>query len=219
MKKSPSSTRLRSGKFAPFAIFFLFLFANLTGVLSSPVLAPLTENTAETIPLDVPSSGDTALDWIIFRAAERQGLDPRFVHAVIWQESKYDAHARSRAGAQGLMQLMPATAERFGCLNPDDPAANIAAGTKYLSWLLKRFSGNVELALAGYNAGEGSVDKYHGVPPFDETQNYVRIITSRYGKTYHPVLSPEEAKLAFDLAPAPASGQSVPGENATNSSE
>src|SRR5215813_660846 len=211
MRLSPSSTRLRSGKFGPFAIFSLFLFANLTGVLSSPVLAPLTDATAETIPIDVPTSGDSNLDWIIFRAAERQGLDPRFVHAVIWQESKYDVHARSHAGAQGLMQLMPATAERFGCANPDDPAANVAAGTKYLSWLLKRFSGNVELALAGYNAGEGSVDKYHGIPPFDETQNYVRIITSRYGKTFHPVLSPYEAKLAFDMAPAPI--QSLPGES------
>jgi len=205
MKLSPTATRLRSGKFAPFAIFFLFLFANLTGVLSSPVLAPAAENSAvETLPLDIPSSGDQALDWIIFHAAEREGLDPRFVHAVIWQESKYDVHAHSSAGAQGLMQLMPATARRFGCDDPGNPESNVQAGTKYLSWLLKRFAGNVELALAGYNAGEGSVDKYHGIPPFNETQNYVRIITSRYGKTYHPVLSPEEAKLAFDLAPVSA---------------
>lgn len=201
MRLSPSTTRLRSAKFGPFAIFFLFLFANLTGVLSSPVLAPAGNGAAETMPLDIPSSGDQSLDWIIFRAAEREGLDPRFVHAVIWQESKYDVHARSGAGAQGLMQLMPATARRFGCTDPGDPAANIQAGTKYLSWLIKRFDGNVELALAGYNAGEGSVDKYHGIPPFNETQNYVRTITTRYGKTYHPVLSPEEAKLAFDLAP------------------
>ena len=99
-------------------------------------------------------------------------------------------HARSHAGAQGLMQLMPATARRFGCHNPHDPAANIAAGTKYLSWLLKRFEGNVELALAGYNAGEGSVDKYNGIPPYRETQNYVRIISSRYGKTRHPFCRP-----------------------------
>ncbi len=67
------------------------------------------------------------------------------------------------------------------------PQENIAAGTKYLSWLLKRFSGNVELALAGYNAGEGAVDKYDGIPPYNETQNYVKIISQRYGKTYHPV--------------------------------
>ncbi len=202
MRLSPSSTRLRSAKFAPFAIFFLFLFANLTGALSSPVLAPSAgSDAAETMPLDIPSSGDQSLDWIIFHAAEHEGLDPRFVHAVIWQESKYDVHAHSGAGAQGLMQLMPATARRFGCSDPGDVAANLQAGTKYLSWLIKRFDGNIELALAGYNAGEGSVDKYHGIPPFNETQNYVRIITTRYGKTYHPVLSPEEAKLAFDLAP------------------
>jgi soluble lytic murein transglycosylase-like protein len=85
------------------------------------------------------------------------------------------------------MQLMPATAKRFGCEHPDDPQENITAGTKYLSWLLKRFAGNVELALAGYNAGEGSVDKYDGVPPYNETQNYVKIISQRYGKLYHPV--------------------------------
>jgi soluble lytic murein transglycosylase-like protein len=118
---------------------------------------------------------------------------------VIWQESKYDVEARSPVGALGLMQLMPATARRFGCQKPDDPLENVEAGTKYLHWLLERFSGNVELALAGYNAGEGSVDKYHGIPPFDETQNYVRIITSRYGKSFHPLLSSEEAKVAFNL--------------------
>ena len=209
MRLALSSTRLRSGKFAPFAIFSLFLFANLTGVLSSPVLAPAAEFAADSIPLDVPSSGDSAIDWIIFRAAERQGLDPRFVHAVIWQESKYDVKAHSPAGAQGLMQLMPATARRFGCNNVDDPAENVAAGTKYLSWLLKRFEGNVELALAGYNAGEGSVDKYHGVPPYNETQNYVRIITTRYGKTYHPVLSQEDAKVAFNLVQVSVQSQTA----------
>jgi soluble lytic murein transglycosylase-like protein len=135
----------------------------------------------------MPTSGDPKLDRIIFQVGEHEGVDPRFIHAVIWQESKYDQHARSHAGAQGLMQLMPATAKRFGCEHPDDPLENVTAGTKYLSWLLKRFSGNVELALAGYNAGEGSVDKYEGIPPYNETQNYVKIISQRYGKTFHPV--------------------------------
>jgi soluble lytic murein transglycosylase-like protein len=116
----------------------------------------------------------------------------------------------SHVGAQGLMQLMPATARRFGCDNANDPAANVEAGTKYLSWLLKRFEGNLELALAGYNAGEGAVDKYKGVPPYSETQNYVRRITSRYGKTYHPVLSPSDAKVAFHLVKENSLAESSP---------
>ena len=94
---------------------------------------------------------------------------------------------------------MPATARRFGCRNPNNPAENIEAGTKYLSWLLKRFEGNVELALAGYNAGEGSVDKYNGIPPYRETQNYVKIISSRYGKSRQPVLRNDATKVAVNL--------------------
>jgi soluble lytic murein transglycosylase-like protein len=190
----------RSLKFAPFALVALFLFSNLTGVLFSHALAPVAaKERVFVIPADIPTSGDPELDRIIFEAGANQGVDPRFIHAVIWQESKYKVDARSHAGAQGLMQLMPATAKRFGCDDPNDPVSNINAGTKYLSWLLKRFSGNVELALAGYNAGEGSVDKYDGIPPYTETQNYVKIISQRYGKTYHPVLSPAEAAQVFQL--------------------
>jgi soluble lytic murein transglycosylase-like protein len=96
---------------------------------------------------------------------------------------------------------MPATAKRFGCKDADDPKKNVEAGTKYLSWLLKRFGGNVELALAGYNAGEGSVDKYKGIPPYAETQNYVTRISACYQNAYHPVLPPEDAKIAFRLVP------------------
>jgi soluble lytic murein transglycosylase-like protein len=202
----------RSFKFAPFAIIALFVFTNFTGLIFNRVYAPAvsaSENVstpvanveADYIPADVPTSGDHELDLIIFRAGERNGIDPRFIHAVIWQESKYKVRARSYVGAQGLMQLMPATAKRFGCMDAHDPAANIEAGTKYLRFLLKRFNGNVSLALAGYNAGEGAVDKYNGVPPYNETQNYVRIITGRYGKTYHPLLTPEEARVEFRLLP------------------
>jgi soluble lytic murein transglycosylase-like protein len=168
----------------------LFLLSNFTGILFSHVFAPsvsASSQPAEMIPPDIPTSGDPDLDAIIFRAGGRHGVDPRFIHAVIWQESKYKTTALSRAGAQGLMQLMPATARRFGCTDPQDVAANVEAGTKYLSWLLKRFNGDVKLALAGYNAGEGAVDKYNGVPPYDETQNYVRKIVDSYGKTFHPV--------------------------------
>ena len=101
------------------------------------------------------------------------------------------------------MQLMPATAKRFGCKDINSPEDNINAGTKYLSWLLKRFSGDVELTLAGYNAGEGAVDKYNGIPPYDETRNYVKSISTRYGRTYHPVLSPAAAALVFHLSRDP----------------
>ena len=192
----------RSLKFAPFALFSAFLFTNVTGFLFSRVMAPeVVASPAPVfrIPADIPTSGNAELDRIIFEAGQKQGIDPRFLHAVIWQESKYKLHARSHAGAQGLMQLMPDTAKRFGCEDPHDPVENIEAGTKYLSWLLKRFSGNVELALAGYNAGEGAVAKYDGVPPYNETRNYVKIISKRYGKTYHPVLPPEQAAEVFQL--------------------
>ncbi|HEU4767285.1 MAG TPA: lytic transglycosylase domain-containing protein [Pyrinomonadaceae bacterium] len=202
MKLPQKLPLVRSLKFAA-AILSLFLFTNLTGVLFSRVLAPevVAQPAAvlRTIPADIPTSGSEKIDRLIFDAGEREGVDPRFIHAVIWQESRYIADARSHAGAVGLMQLMPATAERFGCHNRNDPAANIAAGTKYMKWLLKRFSGNVELALAGYNAGEGSVDKYDGIPPYEETRNYVKIISKRYGKTYHPVLPPAQAAAAFNL--------------------
>ena len=197
MKFPRKVSHFRSLKFAPFALLFFFVFTNVTGILFSRVLAPVAaaSTTSELdIPGDIPTSGDKTLDRIIFEVGQREGVDPRFIHAVIWQESKYDQNARSHAGAQGLMQLMPATAKRFGCEDLNDPEANVEAGTKYLGWLLKRFDGNVELALAGYNAGEGAVDKYNGVPPYNETRNYVKIISQRYGKTYLAVESPAAAE-------------------------
>jgi hypothetical protein len=191
---------LRSAKFAPFVIISLFFLTNITGLFFSPVMAPIVDAAqVETIPADIPLSGDCDLDWIIFHAGEKAGVDPRFIHAVIKQESKYDPKAVSPVGAQGLMQMMPATAKRFGLKDPFDATANVEAGTKYLKWLLKRFDGDVSLALAGYNAGEGSVDKYKGVPPYSETQKYVKKIVATYGKTYHPVLAADDAKLAFHL--------------------
>ncbi|HEX7996988.1 MAG TPA: lytic transglycosylase domain-containing protein [Pyrinomonadaceae bacterium] len=201
-----------SAKFAPVAVFALFLFTNLTGFFFNQAFAPAvqaqpqvsinqeaTEAVEEYIPADLPSSGDRNLDLIILRAGERYGVDPRFIHHVIWQESKYKVRARSGAGAQGLMQMIPATARRFGCKDVYDSEENINAGTRYLRWLLERFDGNISLALAGYNAGEGAVQKYNGVPPYQETQNYVRIITGRYGKLRHPMLSPEQARVEFGL--------------------
>lgn len=199
--KFPRFPHLRSAKFAPFAIFSLFFLTNFTGLYFSPVLAPAVRagTQIETIPADIPQSGDCDLDWIIFHAGQRVGVDPRFIHAVIQQESNYDPDALSPAGARGLMQLMPGTAKRFDCNDTKDEACNVEAGTKYLAWLLKRFNGDVKLALAGYNAGEGAVDKYQGVPPYPQTQNYVNKIVSNYGKTYHPILEPQDAKIAFGL--------------------
>ncbi len=175
---------------------------SLTRAIAPQVSANTISIAEDFIPADIPSSGDKELDLIIYHTGMRHGVDPRLIHAVIWQESKYKNEARSHAGAQGLMQMMPETAKRFKCQDANDPQENIDAGTRYLRWLLKHFNGDVALALAGYNAGEGSVDKYAGVPPYGETQNYVRIITGRYGKSYHPLLTPEAARVQFHLLPA-----------------
>jgi soluble lytic murein transglycosylase-like protein len=112
--------------------------------------------------------------------ARQHGLDPLLVKAVILTESAGRRRARSPKGAMGLMQLMPATARRFGVADPDDPAQNIAGGTRYLRWLLDRFGGNVTLALAGYNAGEGAVDRHGGIPPYRETRHYVRRVRATH---------------------------------------
>ena len=106
-------------------------------------------------------------------AADRHGIDRSLLAAVAKVESNFDPFALSPKGACGMLQLIPATARRFGVRNVFDPSQNIEGGARYLRWLLDRFSGDVELALAGYNAGEGAVDRHGGVPPYRETQRYV----------------------------------------------
>jgi len=116
-------------------------------------------------------------------AAARHGVDEAVVRAIIHAESSYNPRAVSRVGAQGLMQLMPATARRFGVSDSFDPVQNIGGGVEYLAWLLKRYKGDLTLAAAGYNAGEGAVDRYKGVPPYNETRRYVervRVLADRY---------------------------------------
>ena len=201
---------LRSFKNVVFAVIAIVVVSNFIDSPFTRVIAPVQASTVSAaaisiedyIPSDVPMSGNQEIDLVITRTGRNLGVDPRLIHAVVWQESRYKTDAESHVGARGLMQLMPAAAKRFGCEDRDDIESNVTAGTKYLRWLLKRFDGNVTLALAAYNAGEGNVDKHEGVPPFDETQKYVRIITGRYGKNYHPVLTPEEASAHFNLLPA-----------------
>ncbi|WP_353167889.1 lytic transglycosylase domain-containing protein [Acinetobacter sp.] len=130
------------------------------------------------------SKSRNAFDSIIRQAAQTHGVSEGLIKAVMHTESGFNSNARSPVGAQGLMQLMPATARRFNVSNSFDPQQNIFGGAKYLSWLLKRFNGNTNLALAAYNAGEGNVDKYGGIPPFRETQDYVKRVTSRLNNLY-----------------------------------
>ena len=108
--------------------------------------------------------------------------DPSLVKAIIANESGFDANATSKVGAQGLMQLMPATAQAVGVRNAYDPAQNVAGGTRYLRGLLDRFNGDVRLAVAAYNAGPNAVEKYGDVPPYAETQNYVANVLGSYAK-------------------------------------
>lgn len=122
----------------------------------------------------------------IAAAARQHGVEEAIVRAIIHAESAFNPNALSRVGAQGLMQLMPATARRFGVTNSFDATQNIGGGVQYLAWLLKRFNGNLTLAAAGYNAGEGAVDKYRGVPPYNETRRYVErvgVLADRYRGT------------------------------------
>ena len=121
------------------------------------------------------------IDFLARQAGERHNVDPMLIQAVMRQESNYDVFAVSPKGARGLMQLMPGTALRFGVKDIFDPAENVDGGAKYLRHLLERYDHDASLALAAYNAGEGAVDRYGGIPPYAETTDYVERVRAWYG--------------------------------------
>ena len=127
------------------------------------------------------STGNTRVDNLIRYYGNQYGVDPYLIYCTMSQESSFASSATSPKGAMGLMQLMPGTAARYGVTNPYDVGQSIMGGTRYLKDLLKMFNGRVDLALAGYNAGEGAVMKYgNNIPPYEETRNYVKLILKRY---------------------------------------
>ena len=164
------------------------------------------------------STGNVAFDSMIYEASTQNGLDPCLIVSVMRAESGFNRMAVSPKGASGLMQLMPATAERFGVKNIFDPRENILAGARYLRWLLDRFSGDVRLALAGYNAGEGAVEFYgNRIPPFLETQNYVRTIYMRYSGLHLGTATSQPATAAAPPVTAAPSAAEPPKADANPS--
>ena len=153
-------------------------------------IAPMADPSCRPEPPQIraiPNPNRQIVEAWVDQIAPYYGIDPKLVMAVIQVESAFNPGALSDKNAQGLMQLIPATAERFRVKDVWDPVENIKGGTAYLHWLMRHFSGNVKWVVAAYNAGEGAVERFQGVPPYEETQSYVKRILARYQKTAHPI--------------------------------
>jgi hypothetical protein len=170
--------------------------------VSDPVnLSDLSILSIEKSSLGRLSTGNVEIDGYIEEYSALYNIDPQFIYAQMSQESSFKAKATSPKGASGFMQLMPATARRFGVTNIYNPEQNIKAGIKYMRWLLDKFGGDMRLALAGYNAGEGAVMKYgNQIPPFRETQNYVAKIMNHYEQITNQISTPTVNKTNETVA-------------------
>lgn len=154
-------------------------FGELLTNPATRVNAKIYTNTAASLQKQDYST-KTKIQELISRVSKKHGVDEKLVNAVVKQESGFNPNAKSKVGAMGLMQLMPSTAKGLGVSNPMDPEQNVEGGVKYLKSMLNKYNGNIILALAAYNAGPNAVDKYDGVPPYAETQKYVKSILSSY---------------------------------------
>lgn len=153
-----------------------------------PTMTPKEQDSCRQLDARAPRSVKRRqIESWVRQIAKHYAVDPQLVLAVIQVESGFDAKAHSPKNAQGLMQLIPSTAKRFGIKDVWDPYQNIKGGTAYLHWLLRHFNGDVKLVLAAYNAGENAVHRYKGIPPYEETRDYVERIIATYRKTQHTV--------------------------------